>query len=275
MISTNPPVDGEVPNFGIAEIRASLRKIERRDLWAWGNTVVLILCLTAIIVCLAVSLLLKGTKIFFGINLILAVQALVVFVPAFNLYMIHQHFRLRNLQRRLAEHQIEAEVFRRLAMFDSLTGLYNRRFAEQRLQAEIGRSERRGHPLSVVLLDLNNFKQINDTYGHTAGDLVLKELARRLSNVIRSSDLAVRWGGDEFMLLLVDCNLSQIQHVVIRLTPFDVAFEGKTIPVSFAIGWKEYILGDRAADLLDGADRQLYLNKLAMKSTAHRVPTAV
>lgn len=275
MNPTTPLADGGAPDFGIAEIRASLRKVERRDLWAWGNTVVVILCLTAVIVSLSVSMLLKGTKTFLGIDLMLAVQAIVVFVPAFNLYMIHQHFRLRKLQRQLAEHQIQAEVFRRLAMFDPLTGLYNRRFAEQRLQAEIGRSERRGHPLSIVLLDLNDFKQINDTYGHPAGDLVLKEFAQRLSAAIRGSDLAVRWGGDEFLLLLVDCNLSQIRHVLIRLAPFDVAVDGKTIPVSFAIGWKEYTLGDRAADLLDGADRQLYLNKLAMKSTTHLIPTPV
>jgi len=61
-------------------------------------------------------------------------------------------------------------------MVDPLTGLYNRRFAEQRLAAEVARSERKGHPLTVLTLDLNNFKEINDTYGHPAGDLVLQKL---------------------------------------------------------------------------------------------------
>lgn len=160
-------------------------------------------------------------------------------------------------------------------MFDPLTGLYNRRFAEQRLQAEIDRSMRRGHPFSVVLLDLNDFKQINDTHGHSLGDLVLKEFAQRLTGAIRGSDLAVRWGGDEFMLLLVDCNLSQIQHVLLRLAPFAVTVDCKTLNVSVAAGWKEYVRGEDAGDLVEAADRQLYLNKLAMKNAELRVPTVV
>jgi diguanylate cyclase (GGDEF)-like protein len=263
------------PDFGVAEIHAHHRQIERRDLWARGNTVVVVLGLTAILVSFSVSLLLKGTKTFLGINLTLAVQALIVFVPAFNLYMIYQHFRLRGVQRQLAENQIQAEVFRRMAMFDPLTGLYNRRYAEQRLQAEIDRSQRHGLPFSIVLLDLNGFKQINDAHGHPIGDLVLNEFARCLNSAIRGSDLAVRWGGDEFMLLLVDCNLSQIRHVLLRLAPFDVSLDGRTVRVSFAAGWKEYTRGEGVGNLLDATDRQLYINKLAMKNTEHRVPTVV
>lgn len=263
------------PEFGAFEEHARLQRLERRALWTHGNTVVLILGLTAVAVSFSVSLLLKGAKSFLGINLIVAVQALIIFVPAFNLYMIYQHFRLRGVQRQLAENQIQAEVFRRMAMFDPLTGLYNRRFAEQRLQAEIDRSTRRGHPLSVVLLDLNDFKQINDAHGHSLGDLVLKEFAHRLTSAIRGSDLAVRWGGDEFMLLLVDCNLSQIQHVLFRLAPFEITVDGKKISTSVAAGWKEYVHGECSGDLLEAADRQLYLNKLAMKNTEQRIPTVV
>lgn len=89
MIPTTPSAEASAPDFGVAELRASMRKIERRDLWAWGNTVVVVLCLTAIIVSLAVSMLLKGTKTVLGLNLMFAVQALVVFVPTFNLYGVY------------------------------------------------------------------------------------------------------------------------------------------------------------------------------------------
>src|SRR5437660_11446605 len=95
--------------------------------------------------------------------------------------------------------------------FDSLTGLYNRRFAEQRLAAEVARSERRGHPLTVLTLDLNNFKEINDTYGHPAGDQVLQEFATRLNKVIRGSDLAVRLGGDEVWVVVPECTLRELK----------------------------------------------------------------
>lgn len=275
MNHSHSQIDGEPSDFGIAEIRANQRKIERRSLLAWGNAVIVILGLTAAVVSLSASLLLKGTTTFFGLSLSLAVRVLVGLVLAFAVHMIYQHFQLRRLQHELAEQRVQAEVYRRLAMFDPLTGLYNRRFAEQRLGAEIARSERKGHSLTVVLLDLNDFKQINDSYGHPVGDLVLKEFAERLNRSIRGSDLAVRWGGDEFMLLLVDCNLNQLQHVLVRLDPFEVKTHAKRLLVTFAAGWREYEPGNSTTDLLNEADRNLYLNKLAVKSTRHAVPTTI
>jgi predicted signal transduction protein with EAL and GGDEF domain len=113
-------------------------------------------------------------KTVLGVDYRVAVRTLVILVLAFAAQTIYQHVKVRRLQRELEEQHVQAEVFRRLAMFDPLTGLYNRRFAKQRLKAEIARSERRGHPLIVVLVDLNDFKEINNEYGHQAGDLVLR-----------------------------------------------------------------------------------------------------
>lgn len=274
-VQSSSPIENERSDFGIAQIRANQSRIERRDLWAWGNTVIVILALTAAVVSLSASLLAKGTPTFLGVSLSLAVRILVGLVLVFAVHMIYQHFQMAKLRRELSEQQIQAEVFRRLAMFDPLTGLYNRRFAEQRLGAEIARSERKGASITVVLLDLNDFKQINDRYGHLVGDLVLKEFAERLNKSIRGSDLAVRWGGDEFMLLLVDCNLSQLQRVLVRLEPFEVEAQGKRLPITFAAGWREYEYGDSATDLLKEADRQLYLNKAAVKTSKYPVPAPI
>lgn len=266
------PIEGEPSDFGLAEIRASQRKVERQSLWVWGNTVVIILALTAGLASLTASLLPKEATALFGFSLSLALKAMVGLVLVFTAHMIYQNAQLRRLQRQLADHQIEAEVFRRLAMFDALTGLYNRRYAEQRLNAEIARSVRRGHPLAIVLLDLNDFKQINDTCGHAAGDLVLKEFAQRLNRSVRGSDLAVRWGGDEFLLLLVDCNLSQLQHVLVRLAPFELELQKKKRLITFAAGWQEYAKGDTATKLLERADRNLYVNKQTLKGRKYPSP---
>jgi diguanylate cyclase (GGDEF)-like protein len=265
------PIEGEPSDFGLAEIRASQRKVERQSLWVWGNAVVVILALTAALASFSATLLPKEANTFLGFSLSAAVRIMVGLVVVFTVHMIFQNVQLRYLQRRLAEHQVEAEVFRRLAMFDALTGLYNRRYAEQRLNAEISRSERRGHPLAIVLLDLNDFKEINDTCGHAAGDLVLKDFAERLNRSIRGSDLAVRWGGDEFMLLLVDCNLSQLQHVLVRLAPFELELQKKKRLITFAAGWQEYTKGDTAAKLLERTDRSLYLNKQSLKGRRYPV----
>jgi len=95
----------------------------------------------------------------------------------------------------------------RLALTDPLTGLSNRRAGERALEREVARSRRTGSPLSLALLDLDHFKQVNDDYGHSTGDRMLCEVGRILTSAFRASDLAVRWGGDEFLILLPDVGL--------------------------------------------------------------------
>ena len=265
MINRVPsPIENEQADFGAAEIRANLVKLERRDLWVWGNAVVIILALSVAVFSLSANL--AGRKTLLGFDYSFAVRVLVILVVVFTAQMIYQHLKFRHLQRELAEQQIQAEVFRRLAMFDPLTGLYNRRYAEQRLKAEIARSERKGHALIVVLIDINDFKQINDTYGHQAGDNVLKEFAKRLNRATRGSDLAARWGGDEFMMLLVDCEHAQLPSILSRLEGFELIVQGRELPVSLAIGWKSYQPGDQVSDIIERADRMLYVNTSAIKT---------
>jgi diguanylate cyclase (GGDEF)-like protein len=257
------PIENEQSDFGAAEIRANLQKLERRDLWVWGNAVVIILALSFAV--FSLSSFLTGRKTLFGLDENFAVRVLIALVIIFTGLIIFQHLSFRRLQRELAEQQIQAEVFRRLAMFDPLTGLYNRRFAEQRLKAEIARSERKGHALIVVLIDLNGFKQINDTYGHQTGDTVLKEFAKRLNRATRGSDLAARWGGDEFMMLLVDCEPTQLHNILDRLEGFSIDAHGRELPIAHAVGWKSFEPGDQMSELIEAADRMLYANKSTSK----------
>jgi diguanylate cyclase (GGDEF)-like protein len=258
------PIENDQSDFRAAETRAILQRLERRDLWVWANAIVVILALSIAILALTANL--AGKKTFLGLSETSAAQILVALVFVFTGQVIFQHLSFRRLQRELAEQQIQAEVFRRLAMFDPLTGLYNRRYAEQRLRAEISRSERKGLQLIVVLIDINDFKQINDTYGHQAGDTVLKEFAKRLNHATRGSDLAARWGGDEFMMLLVDCELAQLPTILCRLEDFEVVVQGRELPVSLAIGWRSFQPGDQMSDLIERADRMLYTNKVATKN---------
>jgi diguanylate cyclase (GGDEF)-like protein len=260
------PITSEDPDYGVAEIQSNRRKLERRGLWVWGNVAIIILALTALVVALSASLHLRAPKPSYGWDLNSSVWGLVALVLIFTLHMIYQQVRLQKVQTEMAEQQIEAEVFRRLALFDPLTGLYNRRFAEQRLKAEIARSERQGLSMIVALLDLNDFKKINDGYGHQAGDLVLKEFAKCLINSTRGSDLAVRWGGDEFMLLLLDCKMEQLSVVLNRLSDLTVELGGKTLPVSFSIGCKAYEPGYGIEEMIQEADRNLYSQKAASKA---------
>jgi diguanylate cyclase (GGDEF)-like protein len=103
------------------------------------------------------------------------------------------------------------------SMTDALTGLYNRRSMEQLMQREVALSERHGHPLSLVMIDMDKFKEINDAHGHAAGDYMLKAFADCVRITLRKTDLAFRYGGDEFVIALPQTHVAQAQQVVQKL----------------------------------------------------------
>jgi diguanylate cyclase (GGDEF)-like protein len=250
---------------GAKELAEERRRIDRRDWWVRGYSIFVILLLTFAVISLALPAVLTGAETIFKIKLTEAVFGLITLIVLFNIYTIYQEVLIKRLRRQLLERQDHSYILRNLAMIDPLTGLYNRRFAEQRLAAEVARSERRGHPLTVLTLDLNNFKEINDTYGHPAGDQVLQEFASRLNKVIRGSDLAVRLGGDEFLVVLPECTLEQLNIVLDRLGSFSIDWQGQKVPVTFSAGWKDYEMGDRPEEMLARADEALYTSKRATK----------
>lgn len=255
------------------EIRRSLKQIDRRDWWLWGHAVLVILSLTAAVVILSMSVVTKPEEPFFEFHISQSVRGLVGVVLLFNIYAIYQQIQLKRLRTELAQ-QIEiaaqqhmrAEEFLKLAMLDPLTELHNRRFAQERLAVEMTRSERHGYSLTVLLLDLDGFKQLNDQYGHFAGDLALQGFARRLTRAIRGSDLAVRMGGDEFLVILPECQTGQVQHVLTRLVPLEIAVEGEKVSFTVSAGWANYQPGESLAQLLQRADQALYANKHSQKS---------
>jgi diguanylate cyclase (GGDEF)-like protein len=249
----------------VKELAEERRRIDRRDWWVRGYSIFVILLLTFAVISLTLPAVLTGAETIFKIKLTEMVFGLITLIVLFNIYTIYQEILIKRLRGQLLEKQDHSYILRNLAMIDPLTGLYNRRFAEQRLAAEVARSERRGHPLTVLTLDLNNFKEINDTYGHPAGDLVLQEFASRLNKVIRGSDLAVRLGGDEFLVVLPECTLEQLKLVLERLRSFELDWQGQKIPVTFSAGWKDYEMGDRPEEMLARADQALYTSKRSSK----------
>src|SRR5437879_3153250 len=246
---------------GAKELAEERRRVDKRDWWVRGYSIFVILLLTFAVISLTLPAILTGAETIFRIKLTEAVFGLITLIVLFNFYTIYQEVLIKRLRRQLLEKQDHAYILRNLAMIDPLTGLYNRRFAEQRLAAEVARSERRGHPLTVLTLDLNNFKEINDTYGHPAGDQVLQEFASRLNNVIRGSDLAVRLGGDEFLVVLPECTLEQLKRALERLSAFELDWQGQQIPVTFSACWQDYEMGHRPEEMLARADDALYLRK--------------
>jgi len=261
------------PEERLAAIQEQLRKLEKRDWWLWSMAVIVMLLLTFAVFSMSFPNLVKTDDPFFQSGLNRAVRGLIGLVLIFNAYTIYQQVTVKRLRRQFSKQldemrvlQIRAVEFERLALVDPLTGLSNRRIAKERLTSEASRSQRYGHPLTVVALDLDNFKLINDTYGHLAGDHVLKEFAARISATIRLSDFAARMGGDEFLILFPECSTSQVDTLLSRLRPMEVEYNGQKIPVRFSAGWVGYETGESTEQFQERADRILYAEKRAAKA---------
>src|ERR1700675_2778650 len=223
------------------QIRDGLRKVERRQWWLWSTTVLVLLLLTVGVASFAFPAMLAREQSTYSFYLNQSVRALVGIVLVFTVYLIYQQTLLMRMRRQLAD-QIESlakveslasEVFK-LAALDQLPGLYNRRSGEQRLAQEISRAQRHGRPLTVLLMERDGLKQVNDRHGHAAGDTVLKGLADRLQRAIRGSDLAVRLGGDEFMALLPECRAEEVRHVLARLEGLEFEFDDKKLRLQYS-----------------------------------------
>ena len=157
------------------------------------------------------------------------------------------------------------------AQTDPLTGLNNRRYFNARLGDEVTRAKRHGHYLSLVMLDLNDFKTINDTYGHSCGDMALLTITQALKENFRADDLPARWGGDEFVVLLPETSLEGARCAVSKLcevvTELRIHCEEQSIKLSISAGVAA--LGEDIEDgeaLLARADQAMYLEKMRYKS---------
>ena len=165
----------------------------------------------------------------------------------------------------------QADLLREWVFIDALTGLSNRRFFEQRLAAEWARAQRQGTVLSLVMVDVDDFKRYNDHYGHQAGDDCLSRLASVFKDCVRRpTDLVARYGGEEFVCLLPDTGLAGARHVAEQIClhvqraaiPHAKSRLGKTVSVSLGVATSP--AGPPmapSADLLREADAQLYLAK--------------
>jgi diguanylate cyclase (GGDEF)-like protein len=159
------------------------------------------------------------------------------------------------------------EMLRHQAVRDPLTGLFNRRYMEESLTREIHRAARSEHQLAVIMLDLDRFKQFNDSFGHEAGDILLRELARLLQGQIRRGDIAARYGGEEFILILPEVSTEiawqRAESIREDVKGLQVYLDQELLPpVTLSVGLALYPLhGESSRDVLRAADEALYRAK--------------
>ena len=286
MIQAGEDAAPNVARSGVAAFRETWRKLDRQQWWLWSTTVIVLVLLTVAVASFAFPALLSKEQWTYSFYLNQAVRALVGIVLVFSVYVVYQQYQIVRMRNQMAEQlqslakveSLTAEVYK-LAALDQLTGLYNRRSGEQRLAEEINRAVRHGRPLTVMLIDINGLKAINDRFGHAGGDMLLKNFAERLQRGIRGSDLAARFGGDEFMVLLPECRVEEVSRVLSRVEGLDVEFEGHRFRCEFSRGWTDYRPGETPQEFLKRADEALYADKRAGKRatdsiSAMPVPTS-
>ena len=173
------------------------------------------------------------------------------------------------LRQEVSSYETKLKAVEELALRDGLTGLANRRSVEERIQWRIAHQQ----TFSVLMIDLNGFKPINDTYGHLAGDSLLKQFSNELRSNLRSSDTAGRWGGDEFVVVL-DCNLAGVKSQIDRMRKwvfgeYSLQREAGTgdlkVSVDASIGAAQWQEGETMEKLIERADAAMYDEKRLSK----------
>jgi diguanylate cyclase len=181
-----------------------------------------------------------------------------------------EHSRASDLTQRVAALEDELRRLSEEVSTDPLTQVANRRGLLQAFEAERARMERTGAPLCVGLLDIDNFKRLNDELGHAAGDVALKSLATAVSQTLRPTDRTARYGGEEFVVLLPETPVDEGQGILTRLqrslSGGLFMHEDRPVFVTFSAGVTDYRPGERIEDALERADQALYEAKRTGKN---------
>ncbi len=195
-----------------------------------------------------------------------------------SIYLVWHESEVRKLRLLALQQAIAAQSEHSASMFDAVTNVFTRGFLHELLQREIARAERNNRPLGLIMCDVNNFKQVNDRYGHLIGDAVLAQVAGILKSCVRGSDHVVRYGGDEFLLILPETDDTGAQIVRGRIqekvAEWDRSHRIGDLPISVSMGWHLHLQGQSAEQDIAEADARMYQEKQAGHSSPANAPVA-
>lgn len=264
------PLEGH-PVFRSQQAESELRRIGRREWWLWfAAFFVTLLSVVAFLLSSFRSLFLYSAH-FYEIRSDQARWGVMCLLLLFNSWMIYRQWLFRRLRKHLTRQQADepspAELPVSPSGMDAATGLYTRSSIEQQLGKEIGRARRQNTSLSVATIHLENLTELTERYGLSAMDQAVKEMARRLKKACRGSDFAVRLSEEDFLLVLPECGVGEVQKVLNRLGLLEVICSGRKIQLSCTTGWVDYQPGDLPSDLLRRASQVLHLYENAAKES--------
>jgi len=193
------------------------------------------------------------------------VIGLFVLLALLNSYLVTRRLDLRRARQKLISSTIQNELLRLQSFTDPLTEIYNRRSLEDMVGRFISHARRLRNPLTFMLLDIDRFKEVNTRFGHLTGDFVLTQIASLLKSSVRGSDAVVRYGGDEFLIILADTSAADASVVVNRtrayLTDWNNEGHLDKFELAVSIGVCEWADGMTLDEVLDSSDRAMYAEK--------------
>lgn len=251
----------------LGQLSKQLSSLEKRDweLWLIVSVAGILLAIGMLAILLPAAFL-RGENFHFEITVSRQlVIGLLVLLILLNTYLISRRIEVRRLRSQLISTTMQSELIRLQSFTDPLTEVYNRRSLDEMAGRFISHARRQGKALSFLLIDLDRFKQVNTRFGHLTGDFVLAEIATVLKTCVRGSDAVVRYGGDEFLIILPDTPIADVSRVVDRIR-LSVAEWNKTRPLedfelTLSIGAAEWQDGKTLDEILDSADREMYAEK--------------
>lgn len=235
------------------------RLILKRGVTGSSLLITVISILLSVVIAKSVAVLLPGNSGKFNMAIAIVVPSLIA--PPLGYIFLNLYFELEKVRE-------EVQV---LAITDELTGIFNRRYFLKLAEHELERAKRYRHSLSIIIFDIDDFKKINDTYGHLCGDAVLQDLSLACRALLRQCDAFARFGGEEFILLLPETNEANALQVANRLcrlvADHVVEYKGTKIQVTISVGvTNSNPIVDTLDDLLNRADRALYQAKRSGKN---------
>jgi diguanylate cyclase (GGDEF)-like protein len=245
------------------EIQRQIHDLSGRDLQLWSIVSLIILVLTAGFLSLIAPNLVWAQRIIRVEQAYLPqlVFGLICLVVLFNIYLLSQRVTLNSTRKALISELVLNERLESLSLVDPLTQLFNRRALNELISHQLARSNRNGTPLTLLIMDLNGFREMNAKLGSMEGNYVLTEFSRLLKKVFRGGDLIFRQGGDEFLVVMPDTSEQQAENPLQRLLQCVEqwnAENGKHYQLSFTWGMAGYVTGTSLEDVLRTVDRKLY-----------------
>jgi diguanylate cyclase (GGDEF)-like protein len=253
----------------LSRVTQQLFKLERRDWELWVIiSVTGILVSTTLLAILFRAAFLSNDGIHFELTLSrpLAIGLFVLLV-LLNTYLVSKRFEVRRLREQLISTTLQNELIEQQSFTDPLTEIYNRQSLDHISGQFISQAMRRHTPLTFLMTDVNNFKQVNTRFGHLTGDFVLAEIAWVLKSSIRASDAVIRYGGDEFLLILADTGAvgaeKVMERVHVKFEEWNRARHLENFHVDVSMGAAEWREGQALDEVLDSADKTMYVQKAA------------